>query len=85
MIYREQPQCVKCMLTHLQATVPLDKLEHVSARCILHGNGQVRGRKEDLFELDDVRVAEVAVAYNFALHMFCYLTATLEQAKALLQ
>ena len=62
---------------HLQAAVLLHKLEHVSAGGVFHGDGQVGGSQEDLLELDDVRVAEVAVAYDLPLHMLCDLVAPL--------
>ena len=54
---------------HLEPVALLDVLEHVPARRVLHGNSQVRGGEEDLLELDDVRVAEVAVADDLALHV----------------
>ena len=64
-------------MAHLQAAVLLHKLEHVSAGGVLHGDGQVCGSQEDLLELDDMRVTEIAVADDLALHMLCDLVAPL--------
>jgi hypothetical protein len=66
------PEC------YLEAVAPLDILEHVPARSVLHCNGEVGGREEDLLELDDMRVAEIAVADDLPLHMLCDLIAALQ-------
>jgi hypothetical protein len=66
---------------YLEAAAPLDILEHVPAWGIFHGNGEVGRREEDLLELDDMRVAKVAVADDLPLHMLCDLIAALQASK----
>ena len=58
-------QCVQ----YLETAAPLHVLEHVASGSVLHRNGKMLGSEEDLLELDDMRVAEVAMADDLALDM----------------
>ncbi len=64
---------------YLEAAASLHVLEHVASGSIFHRNGQVVGREEDLLELDDVGMAEVAMTNNLALDMLGNFVATLQQ------
>ena len=64
---------------HLEAAASLHVLEHVASRGVLHGNCQVIWSQEDLLELDDMRVAEVAVADDLPLDMLRDLVSALHQ------
>jgi hypothetical protein len=58
---------------YLEPILPLHILEHVPANGIFHDDGQVLISKENLLELDDVRVQQIAVVADLPLHIFGYL------------
>mmetsp|Transcript_33090 Transcript_33090/g.85821 ORF Transcript_33090/g.85821 Transcript_33090/m.85821 type:complete len:262 (-) Transcript_33090:156-941(-) len=64
----------------LRETVAGDhKVEQVAACGILHRDADVLFRENHLLELDDVRVVQVAVVVDLALHVFADLAATLDE------
>jgi hypothetical protein len=60
-------------LVLLEAVLAHDVLEHVAARRELHRDCEVVRRQEHLLKLHDVRVHEVAVVEDLALHVLGHL------------